>query len=156
MKAIVIQDAPILIPNKEHKNFTESNKAIEEGTIIYGNIKEISGLRKGEPFVYKLFITNQKQIIYLNKIKPMERTEVTLGADSSQTPTLVKLPSVSNLGMRPILGTVVGVALAFYYSKKKGFTGQKKMIHLAIGGVAGFAIGKYLQSQRDVKVKPSK
>ena len=86
----------------------------------------------------------------------MKATEVTLGADAAPSATKVSLPSVSNMGMRPVIGTVIGLGLAYLYAKKQGLEGNKKYIHWAIGGVAGFAIGKYLQSKRDVIVKPSK
>ena len=158
MKVVLIEDAPVLIPNPKHQNFTETSEVLSKGTELNGEIKKIVGSRKGEPFTYRLFRTTDDKLIFLNKTKPikMEKTEVTLGADAAQTPTEIKLPSVSNLGVRPIIGTLVGLAAAYYYSKKKGFIGGKKWIHYGIGAVAGFAVGKYLQSQRKVVVKPSK
>ena len=78
MKAITVADAPILIPNLEHKNFTDSGEVIEENTIVNGNAKNIEGLRKGKPFTYKLFVTDKNQLIHLNKIKTMETTEKSL------------------------------------------------------------------------------
>lgn len=156
MKVEVIQDAFVLLPNREHENFNTTEIKILKGTKLDGKEIQIQGKRRGEPFTYRLFQTKNKQLIHLNKIKPMTTTEVTLGADAQPSATKINLPSVSNIGMRPILGTLVGLGLAYYYSKKKGYTGNKKLIHLAIGGVAGFAVGKYLQSRRDVTVKPSK
>lgn len=158
MNVILIDNAPVLIPNPKHKNFTETNEVLEKGTKLEGDIKRIEGERKGERFVYRLFRTKDGKLIYLNKTKPinMERTEVTLGADAAQTPTKIKLPSTSNIGARPIIGTIVGLAAAYFYAKKKGFVGGKKWIHYGIGAVAGFAVGKYLQSQRKVVVSPSK
>jgi hypothetical protein len=156
MQVEVIEDAFVLLPNREHENFNTTESKIPKGTIISGNKIEIQGKRKGLPFTYRLFKTNNRQLIHLNKIKPMTTTEVTLGADAAPSATRVNLPSVSNLGMRPIVGTIVGLGLAYFYAKKQGFDGQKKYIHWAIGGVAGFAVGKYLQSKRDVTVKPSK
>lgn len=156
MKVKVIEDAMVLLPNKEHQNFTEGNEVIEKNTILNGNVRYVQGMRRGEPFTYKVFITKNKKIIYLNKIIPMETTEITLGADSGQTPTRVDIPSTSNFGWRPVLGAVIGVGAAHYYAKKKGYAGTKYSVHLLIGGVAGWAIGKYIQSQGLVKVKPSK
>jgi len=78
MRATIIEDATTLIPNKDHRNFTETGVLIPKGTEVEGEIKNISGLRRGKPFVYRLFLTNKKQFIFLNKIKPnMEATEVT-------------------------------------------------------------------------------
>ena len=58
IKAQVIEDAKILIPNTEHKNFTDSGEIIEEGTFVSGQVKNIEGLRRGKPFIYRLFLTN--------------------------------------------------------------------------------------------------
>lgn len=158
MKVILIDDAPVLIPNPRHKNFTATNEIIEKGTELDGDIKKIEGERKGERFVYRLFRTKDGKLIFLNKTKPknMEKTEVTLGADAAQSPTKIKLPSTSNIGARPLIGAAVGLVAAYFYAKKKGFVGGKKWIHYGIGAVAGFAVGKYLQSQRKVVVTPSK
>lgn len=156
MQVQVIEDAFVLLPNREHENFNTTENKIPKGTIISGKKIEIQGKRRGEPFTYRLFQTKNKQLIHLNKIKPMKATEVTLGADAAPSATKVSLPSVSNMGMRPVIGTVIGLGLAYLYAKKQGLEGNKKYIHWAIGGVAGFAIGKYLQSKRDVIVKPSK
>ena len=94
MKVVTIQDTNILTPNKEHQNFVFTGIVIPSGTILYGTNKIISGLRRGKPFAYKLFVTDKNQIIYQNTIKPMETTEVTLGADASQTPT-ISLPTIN-------------------------------------------------------------
>jgi hypothetical protein len=154
MRATVIENAAILIPNTDHKNFTDSGTIIEQGTVIDGQPKLIQGLRKGKAFTYRLFITDKDQIIHINKIRPMDKTEVFLGADAAQSATVVKMPNESNLGMRPILGTVIG-ALAGYYMAKKKNPSKVKMF-TAIGAIAGFAAGKYLQGAGSVLFKKSK
>jgi hypothetical protein len=154
IKAITVIDAPILVPNKEHKNFTDSGKVISKNTEISGNPTIINGLRKGEPFAYKLFVTDKNEFIYLKTIKPMNTTDVYLGADAGTTPTVVKTPSDSNLGMRPVLGTIIGGFIGYYYAKKKN--ASKIMMFTVIGGVAGFAAGKYLQGTSPVIFKKSK
>ena len=115
----VINDAPILVPNAEHKNFTDTGKKIEAGTVLMGKPNVIKGLRRGEPFDYKIFVTDKNEIIYLKNIQNMPMTEVYLGADSGQTPTVVLTPSESNTGMRPILGIVVGALAGYLYAKKQ-------------------------------------
>jgi hypothetical protein len=50
MRATVIENAAILIPNTDHKNFTDSGTIIEQGTVIDGQPKLIQGLRKGKAF----------------------------------------------------------------------------------------------------------
>jgi hypothetical protein len=154
IQAKVINNAPILIPNKEHQNFTDTGKFIEANTVIEGNPTIIKGKRRGEPFDYKLFVTNKNEFIYLKNIQPMNKTEVILGADAAQSATLVKMPNESNLGMRPVLGTLIGAVVGYYYATKKN--PSKTMMFTAIGAVAGFATGKYLQGNGIVFFKKSK
>ena len=154
IKVRVVKDAPILVPNKEHENFTDTGKVIEAESIIQGNPITITGKRRGEPFDYKLFVTDKKEYIYIKNIEPMSNTEVILGADSSQTPTLIKMPSESNLGMRPVLGTLIGAAAGYFYAKKKN--PSKLVMFTVVGAVAGFAAGKYMQGQGSVIFKKSK
>lgn len=156
MQVILVEDAKVLTPNRAHKNFTETPELIKCGTKLEGEIKKIEGLRKGEPFTYRIFKTKDNKIIYLNKTKPMEKTEVTLGADSAQTPTVVKLPSTSDLGWKPVVGTIVGAVAAHLYIKKKGYTGTKRVIHYLIGAGAGFGLGYLWQTKSPAKVTPSK
>ncbi len=159
MKATVIEDAPVLIPNNGHKNFTRSDEVIKQGTAVQGTIKVIRGVRRGEPFDYKLFHvqgtspTEKGKLIYLKKIKPMNATEVKLGADSSKSATTISLPSVSNLGWRPVVCTLAGGGLAYWYAKKHG---KHKHAFAIVGGVVGFIAGKYWQSHNKVIIQPSK
>ena len=69
MLYVTIEDAPILIPNKEHSNFTQSNAVIDKGTLIEGNELFINGKRRGEDFTYKLFRTKDNNLIHLKKIQ---------------------------------------------------------------------------------------
>jgi hypothetical protein len=154
IQAKVINNATILVPNKEHQNFTDTGKFIEANTVIEGNPTIIKGKRRGEPFEYKLFVTNKNEFIYLKNIQPMNKTEVTLGADSAQTPTVVKTPNESNLGMRPVLGILIGAAAGYYYAKKKNPT--KITMFTAIGALAGFGVAKYMQGNGIVFFKKSK
>ena len=66
MKATVNKDSKCLIANSDHKNFTETNEVIEEGSVLNGDIKNVEGLRRGEPFTYRLFITKEGKILYGN------------------------------------------------------------------------------------------
>tara|TARA_R110000868_G_scaffold181220_7_gene422085 strand:- start:10546 stop:11013 length:468 start_codon:yes stop_codon:yes gene_type:complete len=149
-----ISDAAILVPNKEHENFTDTGRKISANTVLKGNPTIIKGKRKGEPFDYKLFVTDKNDFIYLNKIKTMNRTEVMLGADAAPSATVVKTPSDSNFGMRPVLGIIIG-ALAGYYLAKKKYPAKIKMFTVG-GAVAGFAVGKYIQGTGLVLFKKSK
>ena len=146
----VIKDASILVPNVEHKNFTDTGKVIPSQTIVSGSPKIVKGLRRGEPFDYKLFVTENGEIIYLKNIENIPMTEVYLGADAEQSATVVTTPNESNLGMRPVLGAFVGAMAGYFYAKKN----NKNVTTFAlVGGVAGFAVGKYLQGLGKVVVK---
>jgi hypothetical protein len=149
-----ISDAAILVPNKEHENFTDTGRKISANTVLNGNPTIIKGKRKGEPFDYKLFVTDKNDFIYLNKIKPMNRTEVMLGADAAPSATVVKTPSDSNFGMRPVLGTIIGAVAGYYLAKRKN--PAKIKMFTAVGAVAGFAVGKYIQGTGLVLFKKSK
>ena len=158
VKAIVSEDADILISNPDHRNFTETGSKIPRGTIIFGKFANIQGLRRGKPFVYRLFITNDNKIIYLNKIQQMKTTEVTLGADNSQTATVVDIESgKKNFTKFTIGGALLGASAAWYYAKKmKNMESKKVNMFLLGGAVLGFFAGKYVEKRKPVLVKPSK
>ncbi len=146
MKVRVIEDAPVLIPNQDHQNFTEGKEIIIQGEELTGNPKSINGLRRGQPFTYKLFLTDNNQLIYLKKIKSMEDTETISGADA----TVVNLKQTA-LAKPGILGALAGGVIAFGYAKYKKHETKKLWAHVAIGAVAGFIIGKVIAHTGVVK-----
>lgn len=157
MEVEVITDASILVPCEAHRNFRSTNEFIPKGTKLNGHPKIVKGLQRGKPFDYNLFYTDKDEIIYIKNIKPMQRTEVTLGADSATSATKIDLPNQSNLGKRPLIGAVIGAAAAYGFAKYRKVTTHKTMaIYVIIGCLVGFAAGKYIQSKRSVTVKPSK
>lgn len=166
MKATLIKDANVLVPNKGGKNFCHKRQAgqpltIPKDTEVEGNIRIISGLRASKPFDYKIFqvtaisgkALEHPQFIYLNNIKPMQATDVQLGADSSRSATIVNLPSNSMLGFKPVAGLLVGGAAGFYYAKKKN---KHKATYTIIGCVGGYLLGKWWQSASKATIKASK
>ena len=159
MRAVVIANAKILIANGEHKNFTESSEYIAKDTLINGDLKQISGLRRGEPFVYKLFLTDKNQLIHLNKTKPiMQTTEVTMGADAKQTDTVINLKKAEGANTNKVIGGIAGAVAGFAFSKYRKVTDKKTIgIHILVGAAIGIA-GAYLWDGRKDKVtiKPSK
>lgn len=158
MQVEVIADAPILIPNKEHKNFTSSGQVIKLGSILDGEERIIKGERRGQPFDYKLFLTNNQQFIHIKKIKPMTTTEVTLGADAKQTPTIIDMPSSKKLLTPTIIGTtLLGAGAGYYYSAKMKKMDKKKVLMFAVGGaLLGFFAGKYVEKRKGIRIKTSK
>lgn len=157
MKVEVIEDAFVLIPNKDHQNFTNSERVIKRGTILDGTETLIKGKRRGVDFQYRLFLTKDKKFIHLKKTKPMKVTEVTLGADSKQTPTIVDIPATKKMFTKTILiASGVGAGVGYLFAKRKKYD-KKKTILFAVGGaVAGFLIGKYIEKRKGIVIKPSK
>jgi hypothetical protein len=154
MTVQTIKNAPILLFNKNHKNFTESDDYIPDGSEINGEVKIIEGNRRGNPFTYRLFITNDNKIIFLNKTNYKDMTDVRLGVDGQtkvtmspnpiKTETTINLPGTLNLGKKTIYGGVLGAITGFAYCKYKKHDNQKTMYYtlggLAIGGVLGYLI----------------
>jgi len=156
MIVILEQDAKVLVPNKEHKNFTETNEIIQKGSEVVGDYKSIKGLRRGEPFSYRVFITKDGQIIYSNKIKEMKSTEVLLGSDGSVTPTNINLIPAQTYRKSRYIASAVGLAAGYFYAKKKGLKGNTSIKYAVIGGLLGFAAVWVLDKSKSVIITPSK
>jgi hypothetical protein len=141
MQVKLIEDAKVLVPNSEHKNFTEGKELLQKDTILTGEPKLIAGLRRGEPFNYRLFRTDQNQLIYLNKIRNMDTTEVKLGAEGDPTPTKINLKQTF-LAQPANLAAIGGAVIGFGYAKYKKHDMKKALIYTVVGGVVGFVAGK--------------
>ena len=155
MKAVTIEDAVVLIPNPEHKNFTATDIKIPKGTEIDGDIKLVNGLRKGEPFQYRLFYTSNNQIIYTNKIKPtkMETTEVKLGADGANANAkIINIPAQLK-DRNALIGAALGAAAGFGYANYKKEDYKKKLMYTLIGAGLGFVAGKMVSKKGLVTIK---
>jgi hypothetical protein len=154
MLAFVTEDVRVLKPNEDHKNFTETDIVIPSGTEIKGKAVNVNGLRRGKPFTYRLFVTDNQEYIHLNKIKPMATTQVYLSADAAQTPTVVNVPTGKELISVPtVVGAVAGGYLGDLYARKKGGPRQLMMVG---GALLGFFIGRLYAQRRAVRFKPSK
>lgn len=156
MKATVNKDSKYLIANSDHKNFTETNEVIEEGSVLEGDVKNVEGLRRGEPFTYRLFITKEGKILYLNNVTPMKTVEVTLGADSQRTPTTVDLIPAETFTKMKTYGIVAGGLVGFAYAKYKKKDMKRVAMFIAVGAVVGYAAGYVLDRNRKVIVTQSK
>ena len=64
MQVKVIKDAQVLMPNKEHQNFTFTGEVIPAGNILTGHRAQVDGKRRGQDFKYRIFETTDKKIIY--------------------------------------------------------------------------------------------
>lgn len=156
MKVQLKEDANILLPNKEHQNFTETGDVLDEGTILNGEFKEIQGKRRGEPFTYRLFISDKNQIIYQNKAIPMEKTEVTLGADNQTSATTVNMKPAERFTKNKIAGLIIGGLAGFAWAKYKKHDMKKAAMYIGIGAAAGYGAGYLLDRRKKVVVQPSK
>jgi hypothetical protein len=155
MEVFVTNDAKVLVPNKEHKNFTATDIIIPQGNVLEGEEVIVNGLRRGQPFQYKLFKTKENQYIYLNKTKPnMANTQVFLGADAQQTPTIVDVPQTKLLSTTNIVGAIAGYFVGNYYSKKYQ-KGNARYYGLA-GAVAGVLVARYIAKKGTIKFVKSK
>ena len=156
MEAIVTNNAKVLVPNKEHKNFTETSQVIPKGTTVKGEYKSIAGLRRGKPFSYRVFVTENGEIIYSNNITEMRSTEVTLGADSSQTPTRIDMLPAETFKATRILVALAGAVGGYYYAKKKGKSSGAAIKYSVVGAIAGYAAVWAFDRTKSVTVKSSK
>lgn len=179
MKVTLIDDATILIPNKEHKNFTETGSAFQKGSELEGEVVSIQGKRRGEDFTYRLFKTNDNKLIFLNKTD-MKNRIVKLNFDGVPTET-VKLNfdgvpteeiKISFDGVKPIIidedpnksvfakysstGVLLGSAVGFGIAKYKKMEVKKIVIFTVVGAIAGYFIGKQVDKRVPIVVKQSK
>jgi hypothetical protein len=155
MEVIVQRDSKYLIPNAEHKNFTESNDWVGEGNYLKGNYADIEGLRRGEPFTYKLFITEDKKILFRNNVQPMQ-TEVTLGADSQTSETIVNLIPAETFNKVKTAGIILGAIAGYGYSKYKNHDIKKMAMFIFGGAVVGYATSFVVDKNKKAIVTPSK
>jgi hypothetical protein len=156
MEVTVVKDSKYLIPNSEHQNFTESNDFVGEGVLLKGNYANIEGLRRGEPFTYKLFITEDKKILYQNSVEPMKTIELTSGADSQRTPTLVNLTPAETFSKVKTAGLVLGALTGFAYCKYKKCDTKQTAMFIGLGAIVGYAAAYVVDRNRKATVEVSK
>lgn len=155
MKVITCSDVPVLIPNEEHKNFTESEVVIPKGTTLIGEYKQIIGLRKGQQFTYRLFYTTKDQIIYTKNIKPvtMETTEVTLSAEGQEKPSaIINIPK-NYFDKNAMYGALLGAAAGFGFAHYKQKSAKQKLLFTCLGAVAGIVTAKVVIKAKSITVK---
>jgi hypothetical protein len=156
IKAVVkSENCKVLIPNKEHKNFTETNEILPVGTELIGEKFNIDGKRKGEDFTYRLFRTPEGKIIY-PKYLDMTTTEVKLGVDGNPTPTVVNLKQAENFSKAKLIGVIGGGVAGFAIARYKKQDWKKSLIYSAVGAVVGFYGAYVFDRKRDITVSPSK
>jgi len=145
-EVIVLEDTPILMPNNEHKNFTETDKIIPKGTMLKGNFKNIEGLRRGKNFTYRIFQDNDGLIIYTKSLQ--EKIENMNGNDSTIT-----LPSEKKLSTNYALYSVIGGVLGYAVAKKMGKTGKTAFIIAGIAAIGGYMVAKRVNKNQSIIIE---
>lgn len=150
MKAKILENAPILINNTEHKNFVETDKIIPAGTILEGERINIIGNRKGKEFIYRLFQDKDGIIIYEKYIEPME---INLNANGEADTRVITLPSVKDDTRTHAIISVVAGVLAYGVSKKMGNTGKCSLILGGASALLGYVIATQITKNQRITVQ---
>lgn len=151
----ILQDAPILKPNVQHKNFTETGEIYKKGAEVRGDWKDINGLRRGKPFTYKVFITNENEIIYSKFVEPM--TEVTMGADSQVSATKVEMiPAERKTTTIRVVSSVAGALIGYTFGRKKNYDRNKSLMLAGVGALAGYLVSKQFTKNDGITVQKAK
>jgi len=150
IQAILIQDTNFLIPNKEHKNFTDSSESAKVGSILTGEFRNVNGLRKGKPFEYRLFFANNGKILYANCVKTESApSEIISNADNLQAAPLK--PTNQSL-----LVVLVGGIAGYLYGKQKKVDTNTLIKYIAVGSVGAYSIFYLITKNKSTTNKPSK
>lgn len=130
-------DIRVLTPNGEHQNFTETATTLPSGTEMEGIFKTIQGMRRGEPFTYRVFMSDKGEIVYADSVSPKMNltTEIMSSADGGNIKKYVPIAIgvggalVGYFATRKIkqripyqpliIGAAVGIATYFLYKKLK-------------------------------------
>ena len=156
-QAIVIQNTNYLIPNKDHKNFTDSSYEARVGAILMGKFQNINGLRKGKPFEYRLFITNNGRILYANCVKAENvPSEILSNADNIQSTSLSEYNSADSFDYMANVAVFIGGIAGYFYGKKQNETGKNLIKYIAVGAVGAYAIYWLVEKNKTTIKKPNK
>lgn len=129
-------DIRVLTPNGEHKNFTETANVIPSGTEMDGIFKTVQGMRRGEPFTYRVFMSDKGEIVYADSVSPKTNIlpEIMSSADGGKTNYV------------PIIIGVGGALLGYFATRKLKQRIPYQPFVIAAGvGVASYYIYKKLK-----------
>lgn len=154
IQAIIIQNTNYLIPNKEHKNFTASNQEAMVGGVLTGEFRNINGLRKGKPFEYRLFFTNDGKILYANCVRAENvPSEILSNADNKN---LDESKSSTSVNYTPYLIALGGGLAGYYYGKNKNVSGNDLIKYIVVGSVGAYGIYYFTNKNKTTIIKPIK
>lgn len=154
IQAVVLEDTKFLIPNKQHKNFTCSDEVVRKGSNVKGEFKQVSGLRRGEPFVYRLFGTEGGKFLYADKVQnPMAVTEVSLGVDGNVSAQKSIVSSPKSKALLVMLG---GAIAGFAYGKYKKAGKADLVKYSAVGAVGAYGIYFLIEKSKSTEIQKIK
>ena len=157
IQAILVQNTNFLIPNKEHKNFTDLSEIARAGSIVNGEFRNVDGLRKGKSFQYRLFFTQDGKILYANCVKPENvPAEIVSNADDLQTPIQVNLIPAESFKFTAHIVAFGGGVLGYLYGKKQNATGANLFKYTAVGAVGAYGIYWLIDNNKSTIIKPGK
>ena len=144
MQVKIITESNYLTPNKDHKNFTDSIESANVGDKLEGEFKNISGLRKGQPFVYRLFVTKNGKILYANTVEAEvpPAIEVLSNATANDIKP-VEIMEIANDGNIKYVGLILAIAggvTGYFYGKKQNATQNTLLQYIAVGTVGAYGI----------------
>jgi hypothetical protein len=148
MKVRITEDAPVLIPNDSHKNFVATDKVIKANTELEGKPTRIQGLRRGKPFIYRLFIDDNGIIIY-DKYTEKMQTEVTLNAVGTEA-RVVTLPSAKKDRIIHAVSAVGAGVLAFAIAKKTGRANKTAFMYAGASALVGYLVASQITKHRKI------
>ena len=158
MEVKVVEKAEILIPNPPHKSFSGSNSFIPKDSILEGEATLVSGKRRGSPFKYRLFKTNDKKYIFLDKIKPIKITkEQNSNASGDMGKAIIVNTSAGRTsGKVPLAFALIGGGAGYAYCKYKAHDSKNTWKYVLAGALLGYVAGRLLQDGKVISVSESK
>lgn len=158
MEVKVVEKAEILIPNPQHKSFSGSNSFIPKDSVLEGDATLVSGLRRGSPFNYRLFKTNDKKYIFLDKINPikMEKETNSNASGDMGRPLIINTSAGAILGKVPIAMALIGGGAGYAYCKYKKHDSKNTLKYVIGGAILGYIAGRVLQGGKIISVKEGK
>jgi len=144
MQVKIITESNYLTPNKDHKNFTDSIESANVGDKVEGEFKNISGLRKGQPFVYRLFVTKNGKILYANTVEselpPAKEVLSNATANDIKPVEVLEIPNDGNIKSVGLILAIAGGVIGYFYGKKQNATQNTLLQYIAVGTVGAYGI----------------
>ena len=150
MQYKVIEQTQVLTPNLKHKNFNKTSETIGVGKVLEGKSVAIKGKRKGEDWTYYLVQIEPNKFLQIKHLQEMK--EVNIGADASNSATVVKVPSNTKPLKWHLILAAGGALVAYAYAKKKGKSKNEALMIAGAGAVVGYVAGNAIYRKKMVTI----